>query len=767
MKFLDKTPLAAAIAMTLSAPLICAETTIAKTSDTKTTTEVTDKPQTFNLNRVTVAATLTEQRVGEVASSVSVIDSESLERQGARDIRDAVRYQPGVEVGSSNRFGLKGFNIRGKDENDVKLVIDGVDQAKSFLPGGDFQRAGRSSFDIDAMKQIDIVKGPASSLYGSSAIGGVVAFTTKDPADFLNTSGDDSAVTFKAAHTSVDQGNHASISLANRHGKLESLLVYSRRDFHERDNQGNTGGEGGEGGEGDSRTERNPADNHSQNILAKLQYQLNDQHRIGLTLEDFRSETDSQLLSENEFNDYSTYFGPGSFIAYTGKRADDSNQRRRISVEHQWQAGLAAFDKMSWSLGQQDSQNNHKTYDNVSASTNVAMMFRLNEGARLKDYQHDEDSLQLNAQFDKSLANHRITYGLNIERVEISNQTNTHYLQASADSEIGRYVPRVEGENYGLFIQDQISLLDDKLQLIPSIRYDRYRAEPSTDSRFEIELADHDSGKFSLGLGAVYQFSDSLSGFAQYGQGFKAPELYHLYYQRDGGSYLNLANPDLKPEENNAFEIGLRSQSTLGNLEVAAFYNDYDNYIEQRQLHSNAPYTGGVSQFVNIAEARIKGLEARAEIWLDQLAGAPLGSSLQFALAYAEGEGKTDGASSQAIDSIAPLTANISLNYDAPDDRWGSALQLTLVDNKDRSDIAERDDGETQVANHGYGVIDLTGYYNINESLRLQAGLYNLTDKKYSQWDDLRGKTVEDDLAYIDRYSQPGRNASVSINYIF
>ncbi len=749
MKSLDKSPLATAIAMALSVPLANAQTT------------AQSNPQTFNLNRVTVAATLTEQQVGDVASSVNVIDSESLQRQGATNIRDAVRYQPGVEVGNSGRFGLKGFNIRGKDENDVKIVIDGVDQAKSFQPGGDFQRVGRNSFELDAMKQIDIVKGPASSLYGSSAIGGVVAFTTKDPADFLNASGDDSALAFKAAHTSVHRGNHASISLANRHGNLESLLIYSRRDFHERDGQGNTGGEG------DSRTERNPADHRSQNILAKLQYQLDDQHRIGLTLEDFSNETDSQLLSENEFNDYSGYFGPGSFLAYTDKRVEDSNQRRRISIEHQWQAGLAAFDKMSWSLSQQDSENNHQTFDNVTASANVATMFRLNEGARLKDYQHDEDSLQLNAQFDKTLSNHRITYGFSLERVDINNQTNTHYLDASADSEIGRYVPSVEGENYGLFIQDQISLQDGKLLLTPSLRYDRYQADPSTDSRFDTELADHDSDKFSLALGAVYQFTDNLSGFAQYSQGFKAPELYHLYYQRDGGNYLSLANPNLKPEESNAFELGLRSQSQLGNLEVAAFYNDYDNYIEQRQLHTNAPYTSGVNQFVNIAEATIKGLEARAEIWLDQLSGAPLGSSLQIALAYAKGEGKTDGESSQAIDSIAPLTANISLNYDAPDDSWGSALQLTLVDNKHRSDIAERDDGKSQVASHGYGVIDLSGYYNINSSLSLQAGIYNLTDKHYSQWDDLRGKTVDDDLAYIDRYSQPGRNVSVSLNYSF
>ena len=158
----QRLPLVAAIAACLSVP---AYAEVAK--------------RTFTLNKVTVAATLAEEKVGDVPSSVSVVEADEIEQQLATDIGDVLRYEAGIEVESAGRFGLSGYNIRGMNENRVKIVVDGVEQAKSFTPGGDFQRISRNSIDIDALKQVEVVKGPASSLYGSDAIGGVVAFTTK------------------------------------------------------------------------------------------------------------------------------------------------------------------------------------------------------------------------------------------------------------------------------------------------------------------------------------------------------------------------------------------------------------------------------------------------------------------------------------------------------------------------------------------------------------------------------------------------------------
>ena len=714
-----------------------------------------DKPQTFTLDQVTVAATLSEQSLDEVASAVAVVNSEAMANSLSNNIADALRYQPGIAVRDTGRFGSGGFNIRGADENQVKIVIDGVDQAKSFTPGGDFQRANRIFFDVESLKRIEVVKGPSSSLYGSSAIGGVVVMTTKDAADFLRAEGDDTAGLAKAGYSGKTKGQHSTLSVANRSGKLESLLIYTHRSSDETETTGNVGGEG------ENRTQANPENNSSDNLLAKFGYQADDAHRLGLTLENFESKHSSELFSKNEYNDYSAYFGPGQFLEYADSRTEDELNRTRISLDHQWQANTAAFDKLQWSLSQQTTESHQKSFDLVNASAMVRSMFRLDDGPRVKDYSHEEKNLQLAATFSKNLGNHQLTYGFSSEQTEFNNQTNTIYLDGSAPTEIGRYVPFIDASSYGVFTQVQLRLMNDQLTLTPSLRYDSFEANPEADARYTETLEAHDSSNLSFGLGSVYEINDQLSLFAQYAQGFKAPDLYHLYYERDGGNYLTMSNPDLEAEESDSFELGVRLNNTLGQLELSAFYNAYDNYIESRFVHDNAPYTNGVTQNQNIADATIKGVELRSTLYLDEAFGAPLGLALETSIAYADGEGSNADEGDTPLESIAPLTAVFGLSYTSPNNNWGSSLDWTLVAAKEQKELAD----ETNLATDGYGVVDVSAYYQPTEAITLRAGVYNLSDKQYWVYEDVRG--IDADKAGLERYTQPGRNLSVSVNYAF
>ena len=110
---------------------------------------------------------------------------EDIENELSRDIKDLIRYEPGISVSNSaGRFGLSGFNVRGIDGNRVLIEVDGIPVPDSFGIGS-FASAGRDFVDIESLKQVEILRGAASSLYGSDAIGGVVAFVTKDPADYF------------------------------------------------------------------------------------------------------------------------------------------------------------------------------------------------------------------------------------------------------------------------------------------------------------------------------------------------------------------------------------------------------------------------------------------------------------------------------------------------------------------------------------------------------------------------------------------------------
>lgn len=705
--------------------------------------------KTFTLDKVTVAATLAEEKVGDVASSVSVVSADEIEQQLAVDIRDVLRYEAGVEVESAGRFGLSGINIRGMNENRVKIIIDGVEQAKSFIPGGDFQRVSRNSIDIDSLKQVEVVKGPASSLYGSDAIGGVVSFTTKDPADYLG-EGDDTAFAAKALYASVNKGFSTTLTAANRTGDLESMLLYTFRDSQERENQGRVGGSG------NSRTQTNPGDSEANNVLLKLQYQLNPKHRLEFVGEYFKTESEFELLTRNAYNDYSRYFGPGAFLEYKDSRSDDSNIRKHIGIAHSWEQNTALFDTLDWQLDLQQSETQQKTYDTLDASSVVQSIFRINPGERVKDYSHDQDTTQFQMHLRKSAGIHQLSYGLNYESTEITNNTDTLYPSGSSPNETGQYVPRVDGKNVGVYLQDKISLLDGNWTITPGVRYDEYEAKPESS-----DLGQHKSDKTSLKLGSVYEISDIFSVYGQFAQGFKAPDIYHLYYSRNGGTYLSLANPDLKPEESESFELGLRASGRVGEMELSVFSNRYDDFIESKRLNSDAPYTSGVTQYVNISEAKIKGAEVRASIWLDEAISAPVGTSLLASFAYSDGEGRSTNGDWEPLSTINPLKAVIGLAYDAPTGDWGSTINWTAVQKKDASDVAS----DSAALSKGYGVVDISAYYNVGDSLVLRASVFNLGDKYYSNWDNVRGLSANSTV--LDRYTQPGRNFSISANYSF
>lgn len=732
MNTIKPAPLSLAICLALSQQAIAEQATERKV---------------YSLDKVTVAATLTEQSLENVANSVSVLSSDDIEKINATTIENMVRYETGVAVGSQGgqgaRFGLKGFNIRGIDENRVKIMVDGISQADAFVPAGSpYQRAGRNYIDIDSMKQIEILKGPASSLYGSDAIGGAVSFSTKDPADYLSTNGDDTSASIKVQHTSADDALSETLTLANRTGNLDSLLVYTHRDAHEQENHGddNVGGTGAE------RTKPDPVDYDSDNLLVKLQYQLNDEHRIGLVIEDFESftKTDVQSKLSGSYSDY-----------YVGK---DTVSRQRYGIFHAWQADNSVFDSLRWSLDKQTSESDQDTHHVYQSAR------------RIKDYLQEEESLNFSAQFNKQWQQHEFTYGFNYEDTDTTNVTDTLYLDTPASNTYDRYIPLIESTSMGAFFQDQITLLDGQLLLTPGVRYDKFEASPKTDTTFtppaEIgqELTDHDSDKFTFRLGAVYKLTDVYSLFGNYSQGFKSPEVIDTYYgsyRNYGpyGTYLSLPNPELKPEESDSFEMGFRVNNDLGSLQISAFHNNYTDFIESVTLDNvyNGVTYSQVSQNVNIDEVTIQGVELQGSLWLDNAFGAPMGTSLQASIAYADGENDTND---EPLNSISPLKGVFGLSYDAPSNTWGSTLNWTLVDKKDSSDIAD----ETGAATHGYGIVDLSLYYNIGEHLSLRGGLYNLTDKKYSQWEDVRGLT---DTTNLDTYTQPGRNLSLSATYAF
>ena len=250
-------------------------------------------------NTITVTATRTPQKIEDVPVTVSVITDRQIADQLASDVKDLVRFEPGVSVrrapsrfgaaqGVTGRDGNAGFNIRGLEGNRVLIQVDGVRVPDGFDFGA--QSAGRGDYvDVGLVKSVEILRGPASALYGSDGLAGAVSFVTSDPADFLKKG--DIAGLARAAYDSADDQFSETAILAGRSGQWSAMVAYTRRDGHELDNKGSINAPNA------TRTTPNPQDTRSNAVLGKLVWDPNEQHRIRLTFDHLDSHVATNVLS--------------------------------------------------------------------------------------------------------------------------------------------------------------------------------------------------------------------------------------------------------------------------------------------------------------------------------------------------------------------------------------------------------------------------------------------------------------------------------------
>ncbi|WP_154124807.1 TonB-dependent hemoglobin/transferrin/lactoferrin family receptor [Grimontia hollisae] len=699
----------------------------------------------YTFDEVVVSATRSEQNISDVAASVDVVSSEKLEKDLSQNMKSAVESEPGVSMAGNGRFGLTGFNIRGRDENYVKTIIDGVELPGTYNPGADVMRKYNNTLETDTLQRIEINKGPISSLYGSDALAGAVILRTKNPDDLLD-EGNDTYASVKGGYYSADESYKATATLANRTGDLETLLIFTHRDGHE------TQTYGGSGIAGPDRGEADPVDFQSDNILAKAFYQLNDAHRVGVSVESYHRDQDVIRLSDE--GDVIA-FGPYRYV-YSNTRGYDDDSRQRYSIEHQWQANNPAFDLLEWRVAYLKSESKHDNTDTLTKTTSTGTSVENRNRQRIGE----DESWQADVQFNKVVAldstYHDVVYGASY----VSNEFNLDYNNINRDTgmvtDATPEVPNAESRKWGVFIQDQMFLMNETLVLNAGLRYDNFSAAPKGNSAY----ADGKNDALTGRLGAVYHWNDTFSTFAQVSQGFKAPTLQDLYYFYDTGATF-IPNPNLKAEESISYETGMRFRQEFGRIDIAVFYNDYKNFIESRLVDANGPDGKEVWTTDNIGRAEIYGAELKAHLALDRMQGAPTGIYSDLSLAYAKGENKTNG---EAIDTVAPLTATLALGYVDSEDTYGGKVSMRAVAGKSGDDWSNANN-VNNVSAPGYTVTDLTAYYRPMKDLTLRAGLFNVFDKKYWDYADLAG--VDKDESGLDRRTQPGRNWGIEAEYVF
>ncbi|MDE1241835.1 TonB-dependent hemoglobin/transferrin/lactoferrin family receptor [Vibrio aestuarianus] len=685
-------------------------------------------------DEVVVSATRTEQSKKDVSSSIETISAKELESTMSNDLQQALSYTPGVDALGDGRFGISSFNIRGVEGSRVKMMIDGVQQPTPYNPGATEQRKYSNAIEMDTLQAIEVNKGPSSTLYGSDALGGVVLLRTKNPDDILVTEGDENRFGIRSGYSSANEQFKTTLTWAMRQDKLETLLMATYANGHETETHSS-----GADIEGPDRGAQNPADSQLGNLLAKAFYQANDDHRLGLTVEYYNKQYDEDELN---YNGYSIM--PG--FTYSDNYNEDTSERLRVGIEHQWLMSSQLADSLHWSLSYQDSRSLSKNYDTTPMN-----------GKRRRQREASDQSIQFDTQLSKIVEidsnAHEFTYGLSLLNNDFNLDNTDYKLNYGTSAPGSTGLPDATVIQWGLFLQDQAYLMQERLVLTAGIRYDSFEATPSVDEGYTTSYEKNKDDAFTGQLGSVYHLNPNLSIFGQISQGFKAPTVYDLYYFYNQGAIIE-ANPDLKAEKSLAYELGLRGQNEFANFEFSTFYNDYKDFITQ----TKGGEQNGKDVFTkeNLDEITIYGAEFSSKLYLDKAFNAPQGMYSRLAVAYADGEDKKTG---DALDSVAPLTANVGLGINRH--QYGTMLNVKMVASK----TDWQSETNTDVA--GYTLVDLTAYYQPIQDLTLRAGLFNIFDKKYWLYNDLSGRDATGETFSQDIKAQPGRNWSINIDYQF
>src|SRR3990172_7113758 len=169
------------------------------------------------LETITVTATRLPRNIEDIAGTVTLITDAEIEQQLSVDIDDLIRYQPGITMDTAGRGGNQGFIIRGIGGNRVLTLIDGV-------RGNDIYNAvvsgyGRDIYEIDDLKAVEIIRGPASVLYGADAMGGAIILRTRDPGDYLD-KGENAYIGVRGSAASGDEQYKAGFTAAVQRGDL-------------------------------------------------------------------------------------------------------------------------------------------------------------------------------------------------------------------------------------------------------------------------------------------------------------------------------------------------------------------------------------------------------------------------------------------------------------------------------------------------------------------------------------------------------------------
>ena len=729
-------PTPVALALSLAFPLAFAQTAPAAPT--------AENPQ--QLGELTVSATRTERSVDAVPNTVTVKNRKQLDRRDARDLKDLLSDEVDLSVkamtprftaagASTGRSGNEGINIRGLEGNRVLMMVDGIRLPQSFAFGA--FASGRADFvDLNSLVSAEVLRGPTSTSYGSDGLAGALSLRTLSPEDLL-VNGKTFAGFAKLTGMSVDDSKRASAAVAFGAGDWSSLVQATVQRGHETKNEGDNNAPNA------TRTKPNPTDFETNSVMAKLGYRVNANHRLMGTLEYRERKIDTNVLTAVTAPPATGTLPSTAVLALD---AHDKMDRTRFSLEHRYEDLNATWlQQATTHVYVQDSETRQFSFEDRNTAA---------DRTRLGTYK--ERVIGLSSQAQTQLANQRLSYGVDLSRNTIEG-VRDGTVPPAGETFPSKPFPDTKYTLAGAFLQDEIEAGD--FTIIPALRLEHYKLSPK-QAGYTGQIVSLSDQAVTPRVGLIWRATPYVQPYVNWAQGFRAPtpDQVNNGFANPIQGYQSIGNPDLKAEHANSWELGLRGKvmDTL-RWQLSAYDNRYRDFISQEMVRGSfTPADPAIFQYVNLSQARIKGVEARF-VW-------DISSTFNVNASVAKSRGHSiENGVETPLDSVQPLRGKIGARYDAGP--WGVEATWLHSSGKKPSDVSTAG----QFTPKKYDVIDLGGNYRFDKTFSISAYVTNLFDKKYWRWNDVTGISTATPaaLATIDSYTAPGRAFQVTLRADF
>lgn len=692
-------------------------------------------PTSIKLNEVVVTASRYEQDIASLPYSVSVVEKSFIQKDPGQSVSDILKKESGISLIRDGIWGTE-ISIRGLNRANIVAMIDG-----NRIETSTDISARLSMFDLNDIERIEVIKGAASSLYGTGATGGTINIISKSSSYDSNFN----------IHANLLSGygtaNNGFSNGLNIFSSSEDWAVKISGSYRKAD---------------DMRTPSGLLDNSQYedcNLSVLLMIRTFDDHELKLDYQKFKAFNvgipgGAPLFPNNAIVTYPQE--ERQLYSFNYKINNISKSFVNLSLKYNHQLISREVENIP-GIVQYIPAGNGQPFRRVNVlSINPAADHFVNEAQLQTDF---------------SFVDHYLIAGIDLwmreyqgirtrnQKIEILNQADSSVIRTINKVIYEKPVPDSKFYSAGFFVQDDYKVKEN-LSLTLGGRYDYIWITNTETLNPLYEITDgivnnspagqkilwtaqsNENHSYSLNAGFLYGLTNHINLSLNASRSFRSPSLEERYQYIDLGSVVRVGNPDLKPEQGYYFDFGFRYFSSDLLFSSSLFLNFMTDLVSEEP----GIYEGRNALIkVNIGEALLYGFDYSLNFnFLNQF-------SFYNTLSYVRGLNQKDD---KNLPQIPPLNTFIGIKYLIFD--W-LQVDLSTYIFADQDKVA---DGEIETPGYAYYTVKLD-FINLNFNklnFNFTAGIENIFDKEYrNHLSTNRGLIT----------SEPGRNFFLKINLSF